>query len=860
MRYLKYSSQYKLEKNNQNQKLNEAVSDGFGNDITWGGSLLGRLINSSLRKINIGYNYRKVDNLVKGFNQELDSLLEEVSLNVDQKKKVKNLLFRRILENIYLESISDQDIDEKLDILLGSHTTEGLIDQVVIELKTVEVENKQDLIDKLTNFKNDLIKIKQEDYTEKKSVNMNENFYKNSKKLINDLLIINLDIKDNKVKFNVKVSDTLGVKVPTFFNEEEYKNQKSNTYQEVSNKLSQAKKAVTIFTNKNDKVKTDFYNKEVQNLTKRLNGFQKNSSIRPENESLIYENVDESIEKIVWKKIVNAYNTSGISKFSQNLQSLLKASDQSLPEGERKIVYNRIVDIGKQVIINLDNVGKPISYQELVKERKDYLVSINDVSKSISLFNRYLLPLKEKMDVLQKFGEVGEHIKEYINCFYELKNLYSNKETHEQNELIVLDYSSFSLIKESDDDVEKNLDDEGHTDVKKDEFEGDSVKKSWFRFFSKGDEEKWKITKDDEKLREDVEKEGDEEHTLENAQNDDHIIKIVNLFGRAYRLYATDYIPSGRPGGIVSQKTLREYEYLGKDTPRSSTSGSGIDPGPGPWASKSIFNKWQDGITKILEDKKYRKILANIKFISEAESSTGTPMKYTEGGKLKSGGSGKNLFTFINDMLSTEGSFKQHRKYVFEKYFGVKGSHSGKEEIDIDTPRYDPTISKENQGDTNDPFFSNAVDTFRTKNLKLVSLKEKIIKVTNDNGIYIIYPYNVDKNGEWVLFKYQVSEKNKPKQSIITDSLKEQKDKDLKIESIEDSDLHGVPYKSGMKYNVGFAVIKNNTFTVGNKFVFKYLSLDNIHEVKDFTIKINRIDYLVIPTNFKDRKGVSRQQ
>ena len=747
MRYLKYSSQYKLEKNNQNQKLNEAVSDGFGNDITWGGSLLGRLINSSLRKINIGYNYRKVDNLVKGFNQELDSLLEEVSLNVDQKKKVKNLLFRRILENIYLESISDQDIDEKLDILLGSHTTEGLIDQVVIELKTVEVENKQDLIDKLTNFKNDLIKIKQEDYTEKKSVNMNENFYKNSKKLINDLLIINLDIKDNKVKFNVKVSDTLGVKVPTFFNEEEYKNQKSNTYQEVSNKLSQAKKAVTIFTNKNDKVKTDFYNKEVQNLTKRLNGFQKNSSIRPENESLIYENVDESIEKIVWKKIVNAYNTSGISKFSQNLQSLLKASDQSLPEGERKIVYNRIVDIGKQVIINLDNVGKPISYQELVKERKDYLVSINDVSKSISLFNRYLLPLKEKMDVLQKFGEVGEHIKEYINCFYELKNLYSNKETHEQNELIVLDYSSFSLIKESDDDVEKNLDDEGHTDVKKDEFEGDSVKKSWFRFFSKGDEEKWKITKDDEKLREDVEKEGDEEHTLENAQNDDHIIKIVNLFGRAYRLYATDYIPSGRPGGIVSQKTLREYEYLGKDTPRSSTSGSGIDPGPGPWASKSIFNKWQDGITKILEDKKYRKILANIKFISEAESSTGTPMKYTEGGKLKSGGSGKNLFTFINDMLSTEGSFKQHRKYVFEKYFGVKGSHSGKEEIDIDTPRYDPTISKENQGDTNDPFFSNAVDTFRTKNLKLVSLKEKIIKVTNDNGIYIIYPYNVDKNG-----------------------------------------------------------------------------------------------------------------
>ena len=87
MKYLKYHKEYKLDNIYDDFKSSSLLEEySFENDITWGGSLLGRLINSTLRKMKIGYNYTKINNLVKLFNQELYSLLEDYSLNDDEKK------------------------------------------------------------------------------------------------------------------------------------------------------------------------------------------------------------------------------------------------------------------------------------------------------------------------------------------------------------------------------------------------------------------------------------------------------------------------------------------------------------------------------------------------------------------------------------------------------------------------------------------------------------------------------------------------------------------------------------------------------------------------------------------------------
>jgi len=146
----------------------------------------------------------------------------------------------------------------------------------------------------------------------------------------------------------------------------------------------------------------------------------------------------------------------------------------------------------------------------------------------------------------------------------------------------------------------------------------------------------------------------------------DHILRIVDIFKQAYRLYAKDVIPSGRPGGRVSQSVFREYEYIG-------TSNSGVpewkeesNPGYGPWADKLVFNKWEDEVMKILQDPKLRKVLANTKFKSVAEKDTNTEQK-------EKPGSGVTLMSFIEELLNGKGDFKDIRSKLMKKYFNIGG-------------------------------------------------------------------------------------------------------------------------------------------------------------------------------------------
>lgn len=159
MKYLKYHQEYRMENLKTDFESSTMISEAFENDITWGGSLLGRLINSTLRKMKIGYNYTKINNLVKLFNQELYSLLEDYSLNDDEKKKLNNLSYRMLLEEIYKEVSSEKDVKEKLKVLLGDASNIGLVDNVISQVEKANLENKEVLLEKLKKFKNDLLEI-----------------------------------------------------------------------------------------------------------------------------------------------------------------------------------------------------------------------------------------------------------------------------------------------------------------------------------------------------------------------------------------------------------------------------------------------------------------------------------------------------------------------------------------------------------------------------------------------------------------------------------------------------------------------------------------------------------------------------
>jgi hypothetical protein len=191
--------------------------------------------------------------------------------------------------------------------------------------------------------------------------------------------------------------------------------------------------------------------------------------------------------------------------------------------------------------------------------------------------------------------------------------------------------------------------------------------------------------------------------TYDISKNPDPIIGICRIFKRAHDIYFTPVIPSGRSGGKVSNKTFLEYEKLGG---AASGASDADNPGTGPWAVKKLRNAWTDGVTKVLQDQKYRKILSNIKFIApgaednfnqtsgnfRTESyikrydkfmkvfeATGDERDDTNaaGGTLgvDKKSHGQILFDFINAMLDnkTAANFDEERRVLLKKYFEPYG-------------------------------------------------------------------------------------------------------------------------------------------------------------------------------------------
>jgi len=101
----------------------------------------------------------------------------------------------------------------------------------------------------------------------------------------------------------------------------------------------------------------------------------------------------------------------------------------------------------------------------------------------------------------------------------------------------------------------------------------------------------------------------------------DAMVRLFNLLTVAYRLFATENIPSGRPGGRVSMFTFQQYQKLAgadKSSAAGSTSkdggGEAIIPGPGPWAKVKVYRKFQRFVNELLQDQELRKIFSNINF------------------------------------------------------------------------------------------------------------------------------------------------------------------------------------------------------------------------------------------------------
>ena len=734
MIYLKTRAQFLTDKNNIG-----IIKEAFESDITWGGSLLGRFINSTIRKGRILYNKGNVNAVIKRLEDELNSLFISY-MDEQNKEKVNFVKIKGILHEIK-QSVERGD---PIEIYIGNGEAGygGLVSKTIDTLDRIKDFPDKDLVkQKLEKFKKDL-----EELVKNKNITLGtgeEAEEENADDETADKFL--------KTKLSQLLNGSSTVQLPAGQSADPFEKMVKGDYSFINdNKLNQDQVLSNYRDMLTDKGFTDYLNKKNQKL---LQSIQKITKTQPTEQEAARQAAD--------KKGLTASNSKpddensndrggGISGSEQgnNNNKPVKptGSNQSNPNREAAPVHGSRYNDAYQYLtegVNQDGIKAFIqqSGKEVSKAITDWL---NSLAGSVAMDNKnrlkqiflknlkvntdaenvqfkydkndtleklaYGLAMIKKQDIInykrdkpdaktgdiystllrQKIDQAGDKIEmdeqtkkhfdgivKSIVGINKIKTGDTNNETSNpaQNKKPVQQRKTNEA---TDNNAEQQMNtQQGNTNTSgagnqnanqnnannnnQQNSGGDvkqEVQKIWSNNFSSEDENKYCLTQQEASK---VEKEV--EHAAIDIRTDeqkDPIIRIADIFGDAYRLYKTDTIPSGRPDGKVSNATLREYIYIGSEKPPDS----GKQQQHGPYAAKAVYEPWRKGIMKILENTKFRQILAN-------------PNLSINGQK----GAGKMLMEFINGMLrNIKGDYDDQRYKLLQKYFGLSKDDSKKME------------------------------------------------------------------------------------------------------------------------------------------------------------------------------------
>lgn len=655
-------------------------SGAFENDTPWGDSLVGRLINSFFRKAKIGYNSTKIEPLVEAFKAQLDILIAN-SLSKDTLAKFNILrlksLFNEIRE-VCTNSVSDPD---KLDELIGDHEdlwdqsqqnsgawrtvlTGGLVPDFHEIIDTVmdkdQLEdagiNKDKLLDQVSIFIDNLRRLTSNTPVPSQQ-QTSAGFSQLFGSLVNRFSLINESLYYDFEDMILEKTDVKTLQDRLKYEEDKLKNEKDpNKRKQLEIDIAATKAGI----NRVNKAPN------TPNSTTQLNsGTQSSGTLA------------------IGAKPVGSLPAAATQSGTQSGGNLPVATTQS----NEKI--KKIKELAKKCVAK-----KLDTKEEILKDVDaiDFIKTIGTLNSNDFTYLKSKNPKEtfdEDVNTLKSSKEVKE-IKE------EPKKEESKKEEpkKEKVEESIYNYTGYDYIYEATGQTNSTVVDCWNMFV-----DGARIPDNMTTITQNQIDELNRLTVDNTN------------GTLvcDLSQRPDPIISICRIFKRANDIYFTPVIPSGRTNGKVSNKTFLEYEKLGGAASSQSDASS---PGYGPWAVKKLRDKWTDGIMAVIEDQKYRKILANLRFIVpgsednfnraaeslikrydrfmrvyEAETETAV------GGALGDKKShGQILFDFINDLLDnkTAANFDEQRRILLKKYFEPFGL-----KVTVDkTPQPAPIVHK----------------------------------------------------------------------------------------------------------------------------------------------------------------------
>lgn len=188
-----------------NNRLNEAFSAAHtggpgANNVNWGDSLVGRLINSFRRKVGIGVNVVRINQCIKQLKRQFDDILyysEAAGLTEEQIKRVGDILLNEIITTIDVAIQQKKNIgfsgEEELEADSGSKTETPIKDEVYLKevkeivesgigaiksyRKSIKIENSDSVIssleelrDKIKEMESDFVKTPTKEVEKEKEV------------------------------------------------------------------------------------------------------------------------------------------------------------------------------------------------------------------------------------------------------------------------------------------------------------------------------------------------------------------------------------------------------------------------------------------------------------------------------------------------------------------------------------------------------------------------------------------------------------------------------------------------------------------------------------------------------------------
>lgn len=635
MRYLKQREDFIKNNNFSNYSLIKEDSGPLANEIPWGDSLLGRLINSVIRKAEIGMNLVRIDSVIDRLKGEFDKLIADSVVKTLDKKDA--ILIFKIKISTLLGKLKEA-VDKGEDVEIIKSITKDLIKDVESYKATSPEgeEAKKDLLAKLNEFLKDLDK-KPEDIKDKNNIlpKMMENFTS----------VYNILCQYDKIKKETgSVKKNLGEK------EKETKGLTGSMATTAVKDKDLKKDSYSWSINEQEDVKSLTFDPKLSSVIKPLYGFFVQTG------RLTFDGTE--FNKLLGsdKGYKNQYRERGLSiqKIYNVIRGLFK-----LPNIETKAnesvddILGRTDDTGK-LIFNLYNVTK-------TKESSNFDGIGEVMTSEIAKFNSTM------KEILSFKSEVKE-------------NVPTEPNVEPKAESMIYRYSQF--IKEAEETpVSKE-------EPSKEPKAGESVREIFYRIFSTDYLDKWVITEETAKR---LEIEMDKANTLKSITINgiDPIIEIVKIFNRAWKLHTVPVIPSGRTGEKVSSRTKRDYYYMGTgNEPTGAAAG-----GAGPWRVRTIYDKWESAVQDIIKDSKYQVIFnkdTTIK-VGEADTRVNVDKEGKEGG-------GRALLKFINSMLDGDDLYKKGSQAAFiNQYFGIQvkdeslGYTGDKKEIEKTTGDLKPT-------------------------------------------------------------------------------------------------------------------------------------------------------------------------